>query len=102
MNFNFNPFFSDQVVCSTLPKSQGKNLNILRTERAFEIKQKPFFIIFERLSLEQLKKLFLEGERSTLSTFKDWIFSGMPSSLSIDSKIGNVFREIPLKLKNWS
>ena len=33
------------------PKSQDKNLNILRTKRAFEVKQKVFFIIFKGLSI---------------------------------------------------
>ena len=32
------------------PKSQDKNLNILRTKRAFEVKYKAFFITFKRLS----------------------------------------------------
>ena len=35
----------------TWPKSQDKNLNILRTERAFEVKQKAFFVIFKGLSV---------------------------------------------------
>ena len=33
------------------PKSQGKNLNILRTEKAFEMKWKAFVIIFKGLSV---------------------------------------------------
>ena len=33
-----------------MTKSQGKNLNILRTRRAFKIKQKAIFIIFKGLS----------------------------------------------------
>ena len=35
---------------STLPKSQEKNLNILRTKEAFKIKEK-VFIIFQGLSV---------------------------------------------------
>ena len=33
------------------PKSQDKNLNILRTKRAFEVKEKAFFISFKGLSV---------------------------------------------------
>ena len=32
-------------------KIQNKNLNILRTKRAFQVKQKVFFIIFKGLSV---------------------------------------------------
>ena len=32
-------------------KSQDKNLNILRTKKAFEVKQKSFFTIFKGLSV---------------------------------------------------
>ena len=32
------------------------------------MKQKAFFIIFEELSLKQIKKLFLQGESPTLRT----------------------------------
>ena len=35
---------------SLQPKSQDKNSNILRTKRAFQVKQKAFFIIFAFLS----------------------------------------------------
>ena len=34
-----------------MTKSQDKNLNILRTKRGFEVKYKPFFIIFKGLSV---------------------------------------------------
>ena len=53
INFVFliKPFF-------TCPKSQDKNLNILRTQRAFKIKQKVFFKIYKALSLKQIKQLF--------------------------------------------
>ena len=43
-------FSSNQAFFSTWPKSQDKNLNILRTKRAFKVKQKAFFIIFKELS----------------------------------------------------
>ena len=36
---------------STWPKSQDKNLNILRTKRAFEVKEKAFFIIYNGLGV---------------------------------------------------
>ena len=39
-------------------KSQDKRLNILRTKRAYEMKQKVFFIIFKGLSYKQVKKIF--------------------------------------------
>ena len=37
---------------------------------AFKMKKKVFFIICKRLSLKQMKQLFLEGESPTLSIFK--------------------------------
>ena len=46
-------------------KCQDKNLNILRTNRAFKIKQNAFFIVFEALSLKKIF-FFSEGESSTL------------------------------------
>ena len=49
-----------------MPKSQNKSLNILRIERAFKMKKKAFFIIYEGLSLKQIKQIFLEGESPTL------------------------------------
>ena len=36
---------------ATWPKSQDKNLNIFRTKRALEVKEKVFFIIFKGLSV---------------------------------------------------
>ena len=57
---------SNQAVFSTLLKMQGKNLNILRTKRAFKMKEKAFFIILKVLSLKQIKHTFLEGESPTL------------------------------------
>ena len=49
------------------PKCQDKNLNILRMGRAFKMKRKVFLIIFEGLSLNQIKKSSLEGQSLTLS-----------------------------------
>ena len=46
---------SNQAVFFTCTKSQCKNLNILRKKRAFKMKSKAFFIIFEGLSLKQIK-----------------------------------------------
>ena len=46
---------SYQAVFFTCTKSQCKNLNILRKKRAFKMKSKAFFIIFEGLSLKQIK-----------------------------------------------
>ena len=43
--FLIKPFFS------IWPKSQDKNLNILRTRRAFKMKQKAFFNNFQELSV---------------------------------------------------
>ena len=42
------PFLSSRF--AALPKSQDKNLNILRTKRGFEVKWQAFFIIFKGLS----------------------------------------------------
>ena len=49
------PCISNQAVFSIWPKIQDKNLNILRTKRAFKMK---FFIIFKRLSLIYKKNFF--------------------------------------------
>ena len=46
-------------------KCQDKNLNILRTNRAFKIKQNAFFIVFEALSLKKIF-FFSEDESPTL------------------------------------
>ena len=46
-------------------KCQDKNLNILRTNRAFKIKQNAFFIVFEALALKKIF-FFSEGESPTL------------------------------------
>ena len=43
-------------------KSQDKNLNILRTKRAFKMKKKHTSYRFKGLSLKQIKRFFLEVE----------------------------------------
>ena len=48
-----------------MSKRQDKNLNILKIKRAFKMKLKAFFFIFEGLSLHQIK-FFLKGESPTL------------------------------------
>ena len=40
-----------QAVLLQGQKSQDKKLNILKTKRAFEVKQKPLFIIFKELAV---------------------------------------------------
>ena len=51
-------FLSNQEVFSSCPKSQDKNLNILRIKRALKMKYKAFFIIAKELSLKQAKRNF--------------------------------------------
>ena len=53
--------FSQKMLHS---KSQGKNLNILRTKRSFEVKCKSFFIIFQGPSVA---KNYLRPESTYLS-----------------------------------
>ena len=38
ISFEINLYFSNEAIFSTWPKSQDKNLNILRTERTFKMK----------------------------------------------------------------
>ena len=61
------PYFSNQAVFPTWPKSRDKNLNILRTKWAFKMKKNAFFIIFKGLSVKQITQIVLEGESPTLS-----------------------------------
>ena len=49
-----------------MTKSDDKNLNILRMEKAFKMKKNIFFIIFNGLSMKQITQIFLEGESLTL------------------------------------
>ena len=44
---------SNQTVFFTLLFSQNKNFNILRTKRAFNVKQKAFLVIFVGLSISK-------------------------------------------------
>ena len=49
-NINFENYLTFLIKrFSTLPASQDKNLNILRTKRAFKMKQKAFLITFNGL-----------------------------------------------------
>ena len=52
-------YLLNKAFSSTWTKSQDKNLNILRTKRAFKMKQKTFCIIFKGLSLKQITIIFL-------------------------------------------
>ena len=57
---------SNETAFTAWPKSQDKNLNILRMKRVFKMKWKTFFDIFIGLSLKQIKQMFLEGESPSL------------------------------------
>ena len=52
LNFGFWIYLSNQAFFPTWTKTHDKNLNIFRTKRAFRMKQKAFFIIFNELSIE--------------------------------------------------
>ena len=81
-------YLSNQAVFCTCPKSQDKNLNILRTNRVFKMKLKVFFIIFEGLSLKQIKKIFLEGESEILIKSCNQVFMTCICSLKLfNSKV---------------
>ena len=69
MNFKINLIFLIKPFFLHDQKSQDKNLNILRKKRAFKMKLKVFFIIFEGLSLKQIKNI-MEGESPTLTKLK--------------------------------
>ena len=72
---------SNQAIFSTWSKSQHKNLIILRTKRAFMVKLKAFFIIFNGLSLKRTKHFFgrwgPDFKTSFLGKFR-WFFSVFP------------------------
>ena len=53
-----------------MTESYDKDLNILRAKRAIKMKEKAFFIIFKRLSINQITQTFLEGEGPTLALLK--------------------------------
>ena len=61
------PYLSNQVVFSTWPKSEDKNLIILRKKGAFTMK-KSIFHHFWRAIIKANKKFFLEGESLTLTS----------------------------------
>ena len=42
-------------------KVKKKKLNILRTKKAFKMKKKTFFVIFEEPSLKKIKQIFFGG-----------------------------------------
>ena len=52
-----------------MPKKLRQKFKCLENERAFKMKQKAFFTIFEGLSLKKIIKLFFEGESPTLRGF---------------------------------
>ena len=52
------------------PESHDK---ILRTERAFKMKQGAFFINFKGLSIKQIKQFFLKGQSPTLTLEEKYI-----------------------------
>ena len=83
-------YFSNQGIFSTWPKSQDKNLNILRTKWAFKMKQKAFFIIFKELSLKQINNVFRRWEFD-LKTILILQMAVYTSSASVTSKPINWF-----------
>ena len=64
-----NIYFSNQAVFPAWPKSDGKNLNILRTKRAFKMKQELFSIIFKGLSMKQIMQIFFERWESDFNGY---------------------------------
>ena len=60
----------EQVVTFDMIKGEGKNLIILRMERAFKMKLKAFFTIFKELSLKQTKIVFGGGESPIFKVIK--------------------------------
>ena len=66
INFEINLIFLIKPYSSIWTKSQDKNLNVLRTQRAFNMKLKASFINCKGLSLKQIKQVLLEGESPIL------------------------------------
>ena len=60
INFEIYLSFLIQAVFLHDQKIQGKNLNILRAKRTFQMKQKALLIIFKGLSLKLTKPTFLK------------------------------------------
>ena len=50
-----------------MPKKSRQKFKYLENEKSFKDEIKAFFIIFEGLSLKQIKKTLLEGESPTLN-----------------------------------
>ena len=89
--FRTKPYLSNQAVFSTYPKTRDKSLNILRTKRAFKMKQKSFFIILERYHYSKQKNFFFGSWESdfiiprVLITPEFWIYSGNKSKMFLNS-----------------
>ena len=66
INFEIILFFPFKYFSLQWPNSQDKNLNILKTKRAFFDETKIFSYLFKGFSLKQLQQFFLEGESPTL------------------------------------
>ena len=60
MNFGISLIFPIQPFL-TWPEGHDKIRNILRTKRAFKMKQKAFFIIFKVLPIEQITQITFFG-----------------------------------------
>ena len=57
MNFKITLIFLIEPYFLHEQKSQDKRFIILRTKRAFKMREKAFFTIFEGLSLKQINKI---------------------------------------------
>ena len=66
MKSDINIIFLIKSFFSIWPKNQDKHLNILRTKRAFKMKQKIFFIVSKGLSATETKFFFGRWESATL------------------------------------
>ena len=106
--FSSSSFFSNQAVFSIWPKSQDKNLNILRVKRAYKIKKKAFFIIFKGPPLKHIKQFFLECKSSTLTsvTFLS-LYSACQKTVTFGAKAAThrgpqIWNLIPDEIKNVS
>ena len=73
------------IVFPAWPKSRDKNLNILRTKRAFKMKQKEILTSFKGLSMKQITQILLARWGSdfkrrfsnyvSFSKFSNWAIS---------------------------
>ena len=71
INFEINlGFFIKPFFYKT--KKSWQSLNISRTKKNFNMKQKAFFIVFKVLSLKKIKTTFLECENPTLKAIRQW------------------------------